>query len=474
MDQPSGSLIYTHHYDRDEEHALEEGIVSISRTLQEYITRRSYFIKRTDSQGKEIEERVCPISDPVIIAEIKGLAVDTTMLLLKYRETDYANEVKKLEDYLGAYRSYDAISLLKNVLTLREIVAIVLGDKHNFKDRTEKQFAWEKEVKKKWHLTDLNEKDEQYFQNLPTKWKKMVFLATHNMVNCDGDIYALVTGINNGGKTNTSLALLSFANRLLREYWKVKNERFSLKKDVYYVPAPTDLDELLGDTMYNTKDLNEGMAAAVNLRSMDPQVIKLGVNAFITRAKHNFVIFEYQVASRVPKLLEERFNLWIHKMSKEWAVMSIPSSLYRKVDPLYLDELDKLRSDKEISYWFRYKNPNYITTFRAPKLKKSFEEKFKDYQKKAHLTTKLASETNMLVNQSYWLLIKRMWDRINMEHRLALIELPSILRQEVHYSEAQVKSFMRDYNKYDREHKLLDWERDAGVETAVASDSVAE
>ena len=179
--------------------------------------------------------------------------------------------------------------------------------------------------------------------------------------------------------------LLSFANRLLREYWKVKNERFSLKKDVYYVPAPTDLDELLGDTMYNTKDLNEGMAAAVNLRSMDPQVIKLGVNAFITRAKHNFVIFESQVASRVPKLLEERFNLWIHKMSKEWAVMSIPSSLYRKVDPLYLDELDKLRSDKEISYWFRYKNPNYITTFRAPKLKKSFEEKFKDYQKKAQL-----------------------------------------------------------------------------------------
>lgn len=464
--QGGGNLVYTHHFDRDKENALENSISAMVRTLQEYITRRSYFIKEEGTDGAEKETKVCPFSDSMVIAEIKGMIVDAITLLIKYREMDYAARLKEFEDFLGLYRQYDAIELLKNVLIFRDIVAEVLGDRHNFKDRTEKEFKWEKEIKKKWHLHDFEEKDQKFYDTINTRAKRFAFLASHNMVNCDGDVYMLMTGINNGGKTNTALSLLHYTNWYLRNYWHVKANRdktvelrpFSLKKDVMYIPAPTDLDELLGDSQYNCKDLNEGMAAAVNLRSMDPQVIRMGVTAFITRAKHNFLIFEYQVAERAPKLLQERFNAWMHKMSLQYAVLSIPSSIYRKEDPLYLAELNKLRKDKDISYWFKYRNPNYVTTLKAPKLSARKEEQFKKYQMQAHEMLKQAREVKAEINETYYGIVRDIWEKVNVAHTLALIELPSELTQ-INFNESQIKKFMADYNKYDRTQKLMNWSK---------------
>lgn len=455
-------IVYQHHFDRDKEADLEAGIKGVVRTLQKYAIDRSY--------NDEAGEQQAPLTDSFTIAEIQGLLIDAIILLKKYREADYAQKVVDFSDYLQRYKVFNAIDLLKNMMLLTDIVAEVLGDRHNFKDRTEREFKWEKELKKKWHLSDsaLEGRPAEYYETIKPKWKRISFLASANMVVNDGDVYCLETGINNGGKTNDAILTLKQTNWYLRNFWHVKSDMaqtkelhpFSLARDVRYTPAPSDLDELLGDSQYNTKDMNEGMLAAINLLSRKKEVVEMGVNAFISRSKHNFLIFEYQVTKRPPKLLVERFNMWRHKMSLRYGVLSIPSGLYRKDDPLYFDELDKLRTDKEISNWMVHRNPNFITVYRAPHMKPAYEQKFKLLQVKAHMQLKQARETQADLTQGYTAVVKDMWERVNQggnPNPIAFVELPSLLMNELHFNERQTKRFMTDFDKYDRYMKLVEW-----------------
>ena len=153
-----------------------------------------------------------------------------------------------------------------------------------------------------------------------------------------------------------------------------KVRHFSMKVDVSYYPDPESITARIGDgSRFNVMVITEGMKAAIDLRSWDANVIDMILELFTERASNNYISFEYQLTRRPPRMLRSRFNVWQHKPSQKWIVMSMPSSVYRNEDPLLTKEIEKKRGDKAVSHWLAHKSGNYnfIAKIKAPTLKAS-------------------------------------------------------------------------------------------------------
>jgi hypothetical protein len=185
------------------------------------------------------------------------------------------------------------------------------------------------------------------------------------------------------------------------------------------------------------------------MQSNKADAIRLGIQRLTTRSYHNIIIWEYQVQQRPTGMMLEGMNFWMQKMRKRYYILSIASTLVRKKDPYYMKELEKCRSDNEISYWMKYSNPNYIHTFKAPHMKPKFRKIFQDHyweQKEKQSKAETARKTMTL---DYTRMIEDVWTQINVKHTLSLIELGEDLANKG-FRENDRKAFMRDYGRYNR------------------------
>lgn len=297
----------------------------------------------------------------------------------------------------------------------------------------------------------------EYYKNIKEDWEKLAFLLTHHTVTNNGDIHGMDSGVNNSGKTNTAIAILKEMNRLYREYWKVsynKNKfieipEFDLEKNIAYLPVESSLDDLLGDTQFRTQDLNEGMKFATRANWQNKKAQDAAATAYVARAHFPTVFYEYQVSTSPPGYFQTRFNLWIHKMSKRWMVVSSASGLYRKADPYYLDELTKLRTDEEISSWFVHKNPNYIIKMKAPRMTKKDEKKFKKLQAEAHLKLQSANRIKMELDDSMFIKIEELWKRVQ-NNEITKMDFEEVMKSDYpEMTKDQYRRFMRMYQKFE-------------------------
>ena len=136
------------------------------------------------------------------------------------------------------------------------------------------------------------------FDSIKYQWQKVCFLFTEHVTLREGNINCLLTGVNDSGKTNTANSMLPFCNDLLINFWKVTRykpgyilehpelagvppERYSLEKNCIFIPKPADLNKLLGHEQFLQADFNEGLAAAVNLKSNTGEAVDMGVSSFI-------------------------------------------------------------------------------------------------------------------------------------------------------------------------------------------------
>lgn len=304
------------------------------------------------------------------------------------------------------------------------------------------------------------------------------------MVIEEGDAHILLSGPNLSGKTDTALPFLGAANKYLVEYFHVKkyNEthlklhpedadipqrRFSIKKDVYVTPEGDELKNRFVQEQFQTIDVNEGMEAGNNMQSNKAQTVELGIKRFTTRSYHNIVIWEYQVQKRMTAMMLEGMNFWMQKMRKRHYILSIPSTLVRKKDPYYMQELEKCRTDSEISYWMRYLNPNYIHTFKAPHMKPYHRKIFQAHYWQEKDKQAQGEKTRKSMTVGYTQMIEDIWNKINVRHTLSLIELGDTL-SEMGFKDNDKKSFMRDYGKLNRVKKWENWSKAEGAPEEVS------
>ena len=348
------------------------------------------------------------------------------------------------------------LATIKNLNILQDLFTDIMAQ-HGHKDKSKKTYEWDDIAKKKLQIEEIVEPHLSYFKSLPEMYDQITFLMTYHTVMNDGDIHCLMTGINNAGKSNTAISMLQRSNWFYRNYWHVNSNdetktplpEFDLETDVIYLPLENSLDMLLGDTQYKTIDLNEGMMFANNLQSMDKRVIKAGATAYVAKSHHPMIFYEYQVSKRPPAMLMERFNMWIHKVSKKWGVLSMASGIFRKTDPYFMTEIDKkLRTDEEFNEWFRYKNPNFVAAFKTPKLAPVDERAFKRYQKEAHSVQQSANEVRTVVKDEYMIIVRDIWERVNTKNEMAVVDIEPTLMNDYGYSKHDVGLFLKDYWRY--------------------------
>lgn len=327
-------------------------------------------------------------------------------------------------------------------------------------------------------MNEIAEEDwlphQNYLDNIRYEWKKEVFLETAYMVLKKGDIIKMISGINNSGKTWTSIPEAKYANWLLRNYWAKAEEygfklpegvlddlkkvkKFSMKEDVIYYPDPVLITQKIAEgSKFNTVAITEGMKAAINLRSYDPEVIDMILELFTERASNNYISFEYQLTRRPPKLLISRFNCWLHKVSQRWMILSMPSSIYRTEDPLMTKEIEKLKGDRKVSSWFTHKsgNVNFIAKLKAPKLKPKLDALFKKYRKEAKELYESGKSVKKSMGNIWYQKIEEYYKLVQ-GGQIAYFALPEILKTKHNFTDDEVRKFLKDYTRFQSSYKLL-------------------
>jgi hypothetical protein len=465
-----GGLIYQHHYDRDLEAQSETDLMHLIMWMQEWNSRNTYYIRGV--------KYVKPIQDSQAIAEIRKIFSQVRFLCMKYQEWAAVTEINKYVTFLTDAKELDGPSTLANLERLSETIARNLGVKHKFKDRTEDRRPWDMEIKKKLEFPEMTEEEIHYYLGINRDWKKMCWLITYYVVKCNGDAHILLSGPNLSGKSNTAIRLLKQCNWYLVNYWKVnkyndhyikrhpdqkgvKQDIFRIRRDVYITPDAKELRLRFESQQYQTLDINEGMEAATNLQSMKSDIVSLGVKRFTSRSYHNIVIWEYQVQQRPTAMMLEGMNFWIQKMKKRHFILSIASTLVRKKDPYYMEELNKCRTDKEIGIWMTKKNPNYVHTFRAPKLGPKNEMTFQMHywkQKDLQLKGEVIKEK---MGNKYNLMVEEIWNRVNVLNNLTFLDIPEVLERDMGFQDKDVASFMRDYGRFNRAQLYDRWKKKA-------------
>ena len=330
--------------------------------------------------------------------------------------------------------------------------------------------------KKKLEFRPFTEQEQSFYDHINRDYRRQAFLTAHYVVVEEGDAHILLSGPNLSGKTDTALPFLACCNKYLVDFYKVKRyndihlkahpedadvlqRRFSIKKDVYVTPEADELQQRFIQEQYQTIDINEGMEAATNMQSNKAEAVALGIKRFTTRSYHNIVIWEYQVQQRPTAMMLEGMNFWMQKMRKRHYILSIASTLVRKKDPYYMKELEKCRTDNQISYWMRYENPNYIHTFRAPHMKPYHRKVFQDHYWSEKDKQAQGEKAKKSITVGYSAMVEDIWNKINVRHTLSLIELGDTLT-EMGFKDTDKKSFMRDYGKFNRVKKWENWNKD--------------
>jgi len=389
--------------------------------------------------------------------------------------------ILQLEKSLTGVFLLDATYLISSLKILQDIEIRDIAVKHKLMDRTTEKEPWELETKKKFWLNDLDEAYEEYAQSIIKPWKRLNFYETCYMVLKGGDIIKLISGPNNSGKTWTDIPQAAWVNWLLRNFWAKqedpmikpdimeglkKIERFTMPKNVMFYPDADMIRSRVSDgSMFNTVCITEGLKAAINLKSWDPGVIDMITEMFTERSSHNYIAFEYQLARRPPKMLVGRFNEWQHKMNQKWMVVSMPSSIYRTEDPLYTTEVEKLKGDRRISSWFTHRsgNTNFIAKMKTPKLKDRYDKQFKKLRKIAKEELEKGMKIKKGFGSVWYLKIEEYWKQVH-DGQIAYMNLRDILSKKHQFTDEQVVKFMREYDKFDREQKLLHPIENASVE----------
>ena len=458
---PDQQILFKQNYDKELEHWVEE--------------RFSFLLKNLHYYRMAKGERA--ITVPELLAEIKGLVSPLRRLYVKYHENtvniDKFNEYVRQEPRLPVLWTIESLEILETEFL--QLIAI----KHGFMDKIENKEPWEEKIKKKLQLRDMNEEESIYYATKDSDWKKIAWYISMNNVVRHGDASILLSAPNDGGKTNTALPILKEVNKCYLQFWikqpkyqktlvpyseefvqlhpekaKERLGKFKIVNDVMITPTPAEIQQRVSIEQYRCLDINEPMEAATNLQSMQREVIQMGVKRYTTRMQHNTLIWEYQVAKRPTALMLEGMNFWINKMGLKWCVLSMASHLYRRTDPYYLTELDKCRSDREISRWFTKVNPNFIHKFKAPKMSVVMEEEFKTHYKQKQQEKQAAEGMKASSLAIYNNLIKQLWNECY-DGRVSKVNLPRLLASQYHFSEGQIKRFMRDYDKFDTSQKIL-------------------
>ena len=425
------------------------------------------------------------ITDSEAIGEIREIYATVGMLCDKYNEPEAVKVIDAYLKWLSEQHELNGPATLNDLHTLAKIMANNLGRKHRFMDNLDKVKVWDRELKKKLEFHQFPPKVEEYFNKISGEWRKLAFLLCWYVVVEGGDAHILLTGPNNSGKTNTACCILRKCNWYLINYWKVTKyneyyiekhpesaavplDKFSIKRDCYVIPDPEALEKRFNSGQFQCIDVNEGMEAATSLQSMKKDVVSLGVNRFTSRSYHNIVIWEYQVQHRSTAMMIEGMNFWIQKMKKRHFVLSMPSSLVRKRDPYNFNQLDKCEDDDAIGDWM-IKQKNYVHTFKAPKLGPKNEKIFKQHYNEQKMLQKEGKDVRTKKGLGYELMIKEMWERVNKDHTMSILDLEGSL-DEMGYNKKDKDAFMRDYGKYGRIKSYEKWnkkaddKRDVGAE----------
>lgn len=459
-------LYFQPSYDRANENQLEWDITNMIGALQEFSVRNTKII-----EGKK---HFPLIYDSEAIGRIRRMFSTGKLILLKYKEDEAVEKVNMVLDFLTDQYALDTKQTIQNLELLSDLIARHLGQEQQFKDKTHAKFIWDSELKKKLEILEMLPEHQEFYSNIQGMWRKLAFIITYYVVVCGGDAHILLSGPNNSGKTNTALSILAKCNWYLVNYWKVKryNEvhtkehpeladvpqrRFSIKKDVYVTTEAHELQDRFKAEQYQCIDINEGMEVATNMQSQRADAVQVGVKRYTSRSYHNIVVWEYQVQQRPTAMMVEGMNFWIQKMRKRHFVLSVASTLVRKKDPYYFHELNKCRKERDISFWMKYLNPNYIATFKAPKLKERYVRIFQNHYWEQKNKQQAAEQVKRHRTQDYELMIADVWEKINVRHTLSLVELESEVFQKLGFDENDKKAFMRDYGKYKRSKLLENW-----------------
>ena len=419
------------------------------------------------------------LNDPDGLGRISGLFNDMKMLLLTYKEKIQELDVLEIElisaKYYPLQDTKEQKGLVSQFIFIRDTFIEIMAHKHAFMDRVDTKRPWEENFKKKLNLLDIKLDQEQIDwydkycdsktdHKYKKKWRKICFWWALYCVKRKGDICTLVTGINNSGKSNTSVRMLQFTNRIFRECWHIKEDekqtielhKFNIDKDVVYDPDPSVLNSLLEeDRFYQTIDITEGMGSATNLQSMDKKVIKLGVKAYRMRYRRDVIIWEYQITERPPKLLVTRFNSWIHKLNWYWGVISCPSSFYRTKDPLYLKRLEDIAdNDTKLARWFDNprQNPNYICKFTTPKLSNTMQAKFDHNMMEADKRMLEKEELQDKHATRYFSIVKDLWKKVNIDNFMVEDQIATELIGKG-FNKPQIEKVVKLYSEYDATQK---------------------
>ena len=471
---------YQRNFDKDCQHNIEMGFGELSRVITDYSIKN----------GTEI------ITEAEAVGEIKSHIIIVIQwckqLYYKYHEdvsTDKKTGITTMKEGYAALKKFE--TEIKNSIWIEKPRTIEWLDiiqeheikdiavKHKLMDKTTDRQPWENEVKKKFYLNEVPpeewEPHEAYLDTIRVDWKKMNFMESAYMVLKSGDIVKIISGINNSGKTWTSLPQARQVNWYLRNYWAKQTIRgikgecltqdtlndlakvkpFSMKRDTSFYPD-TDLirEKIAEGGRFNTMPITEGMKAALNLKSWDAKVIDMIIELFTERASNNYVSFEYQLTKRPPKMLLGRFNVWQHKPSPQWLVLSMPSSVYRSEDPLLSKEIEKLKGDRIISKWLTHKSGNvhFIATMKAPKLKPKYAELFKKYRREAKIEYEKGKGNDISLGKEWNRQIAKYWEDVK-AGKLAYMSIPELLDAKG-YNPKQKAKFLRDFDKMDRIKKL--------------------
>lgn len=484
-----GEVLFQRNFDKDAQHELEITSTQLIQAITGYCTETG-LINITEPQAVSY-----------IFAKLSSILHTTDMLCIKYHEVHKKAEKDKdgnifprehtelykivigFKDELVGKYTLNGTNVVKRLEELMQYEIAQIAVKHKLMDKVGEFEPWELDVKKKFFLNELTEEEwlphENYLEGIRHEWKKEVFLETAYMVLKKGDIVKLISGINNSGKTWTSIPEARFANWLLRNYWAKPEEnsfklpqyvlddkvledlkkvkKFSMKEDVIYYPDPVSITQKVAEgSRFNTFCITEGLKAAINLRSYDPEVIDMILELFTERASNNYISFEYQLTRRPPKLLISRFNTWLQKMGQRWVILSMPSSLYRTEDPLYTKEIEKIKGDRKISSWFTHKsgNANFIAKFKAPKLKPKLDALFKKYRKEAKLIYEKGKGIKKSMGNVWYSKIEEYYKLVK-SGQIAYFALPEKLKKENDFTDEEVRKFLKDYNRFQSSYKLL-------------------
>ena len=471
--QKGNVLIFKHHFDRDDENNLKDTLERLLAGFQEWSARNTHpeYIVNGNPY-------VVPITDTKAIGEIREVFSGAKYLFNKYHEKETASMVGGYIDFLTEQKELDTISTIKNLQMLLDLLAEKLGINHGFKDRTDNDKLWEETLARRLEFPPMTARDLAYRKTLKWEWDQLAFDMTYYCVKCKGDAHILLSGPNLSGKSNTSIPFLIRCNHHFRVFWDVEkfNEfyvngnpgenmpphpeaagvklgKFSIRRDVYVTPESEELRTRFKESQYQAINVNEGMEAATNIQSQKSEAVQLGIKRFTTRSFHNIVIWEYQVADRPTGMMLEGMNFWFQKMKKRHFVLSAASTLIRKKDPYLMKEMNKCRSDKEFGDWMENKNgsgnPNYIHTFKSPKMSARIEKAFQMWYWESKERQAAIDKVKNSIGRDYTAMIDEIWQKVNVNHTLAFIEIGDEL-SKAGFNERDKASFMRDYGRYNR------------------------